>query len=83
MLLCEKLVELRNMKGGTKHKYLREHRREILSYLSLHGENETLERRLKSWREGYNVPDKVVISLRRMVQGSNRLEYTGKEGRDG
>ena len=38
------MEELRNLKGGLKHKYLREHRREILGYLSTHGEHKTLAR---------------------------------------
>lgn len=37
-------VELRKIKGGAKHKYLREHRREILSYLSTHGEYRTIQK---------------------------------------
>ena len=37
-------MELRKLKGGLKHKYLREHRREILGYLSMHGERKTLEK---------------------------------------
>ena len=37
-------VELRKLKGGAKHKYLREHKREILGYLSMHGKYKTLER---------------------------------------
>ncbi len=37
-------VELRKLKGGAKHKYLREHRREILGYLSTHGEYKTLQK---------------------------------------
>ena len=36
--------DLRKLKGGVKHKYLREHRREILAYLSTHGEYKTLEK---------------------------------------
>jgi len=36
--------DLRKLKGGSKHKYLREHRREILGYLSIHGEYKTLKR---------------------------------------
>jgi len=38
------VVELRKLKGGAKHKYLREHRREILGYLSTHGEYKTLQK---------------------------------------
>ena len=38
------MVDLRKLKGGAKHKYLREHRREILGYLSTHGEYKTLEK---------------------------------------
>ena len=38
------MEELRKLKGGAKHKYLREHRREILGYLSMHGEYKTLKR---------------------------------------
>ena len=38
------MVELRKLKGGAKHKYLRENRREILAYLSTHGECKTLEK---------------------------------------
>ena len=38
------MEELRKLKGGAKHKYLREHRREILGYLSTHGEYKTLQR---------------------------------------
>jgi|GEM_PF-1705860 len=37
-------IELRKLKGGAKHKYLREHRREILGYLSTHGEYKTLQK---------------------------------------
>lgn len=37
-------VKLRKLKGGAKHKYLREHRREILGYLSIHGEYKTLQK---------------------------------------
>ena len=37
-------TELRKLKGGAKHKYLMEHRREILAYLSMHGEYKTLEK---------------------------------------
>ena len=36
--------DLRKLKGGAKHKFLREHRREILGYLSTHGEYKTLEK---------------------------------------
>ena len=36
--------DLRKLKGGAKHKYLREHRREILGYLSTHGEYKTLQK---------------------------------------
>ncbi len=36
--------DLRKLKGGAKHKYLREHRREILGYLSTHGEYMTLQK---------------------------------------
>jgi len=38
------MEELRKLKGGAKHKYLREHRREILGYLSTHGEYKTLKK---------------------------------------
>lgn len=38
------MVNLRKIKGGAKHKYLREHRREILGYLSTHGEYKTLQK---------------------------------------
>ena len=38
------MVDLRKIKGGAKHKYLREHRREILGYLSTHGEYKTLQK---------------------------------------
>ncbi|MFC2017117.1 hypothetical protein ACFLUD_01725 [Chloroflexota bacterium] len=34
----------RKLSGGAKHKYLREHRREILGYLTMHGEYKTLEK---------------------------------------
>ena len=37
-------MDIRKLKGGVKHKYLREHRREILAYLSTHGEYKTLEK---------------------------------------
>ena len=38
------MEELRKLKGGAKHKYLRENRREILGYLSIHGEYKTLQK---------------------------------------
>ena len=38
------MFNLRELKGGAKHKYLREHRREILGYLSIHGEYKTLQK---------------------------------------
>ncbi len=38
------MVDVRKLKGGAKHMYLMEHRREILGYLSTHGEHETLEK---------------------------------------
>lgn len=38
------MEDLRKLKGGAKHKYLREHRREILGYLSTHGEYKTLQK---------------------------------------
>ena len=38
------MVNLTELKGGAKHKYLREHRREILGYLSIHGEYKTLRK---------------------------------------
>ncbi len=38
------MLNLRELKGGAKHKFLREHRREILGYLSTHGEYKTLQK---------------------------------------
>lgn len=38
------MEDLRKLKGGAKHKYLREHRREILGYLSTHGEYKTIQK---------------------------------------
>ncbi|MFC1918805.1 hypothetical protein ACFLWW_02380 [Chloroflexota bacterium] len=38
------MEDLRKLKGGAKHKYLREHRREILGYLGTHGEFKTLKK---------------------------------------
>jgi len=32
------MEELKKLKGGAKHTYLREHRREILGYLRAYGE---------------------------------------------
>ncbi|MFC1912666.1 hypothetical protein ACFLX7_00490 [Chloroflexota bacterium] len=37
-------MDIRKLKGGAKHKYLRENRREILAYLSTHGESKTLRK---------------------------------------